>query len=179
EIKRLHQSIRRTMLYVTHDQTEALTLADKIVVLKAGRIEQTGTPLSLYDDPDNAFVAGFIGTPRMNFLKATVVDDGKALTAGEARVDISHLEARLESGRTVALGIRPEHLDEKEGVALPLAVDVTERLGSTSYVHGALPSGETVVAERREDQPRFGETITLRFQPTRARVFDTEGNRIR
>ncbi|CDX60517.1 fused maltose transport subunit, ATP-binding component of ABC superfamily; regulatory protein [Mesorhizobium plurifarium] len=179
EIKRLHQSIRRTMVYVTHDQTEALTLADKIVVLKAGKIEQTGTPLSLYDDPDNAFVAGFIGTPRMNFLTATVIDDGKALTAGEARVDITHLKARLDNGRTVTLGIRPEHLDEKEGVTLSLAVDVTERLGSTSYVHGALPSGETVVAERREDQPRFGETITLRFQPTRARIFDAEGNRIR
>ncbi|RUX52560.1 MULTISPECIES: ABC transporter ATP-binding protein [unclassified Mesorhizobium] len=179
EIKRLHQSIRRTMVYVTHDQTEALTLADKIVVLKSGRIEQTGTPLSLYDDPDNAFVAGFIGTPRMNFLKAVVVDDGKALTTGEARVDISHLKTKLENGKTVTLGIRPEHLDEKQGVALPLAVDVTERLGSTSYVHGALPSGETVVAERREDQPRFGETITLHFQPTRARVFDADGNRIR
>ncbi|RWE78573.1 ABC transporter ATP-binding protein [Mesorhizobium sp.] len=179
EIKRLHQSIRRTMVYVTHDQTEALTLADKIVVLKAGRIEQTGTPLSLYDDPDNAFVAGFIGTPRMNFLKAVVVDDGKTLTVGEARVDISHLKTRLESGKTVTLGIRPEHLDEKQGVALSLAVDVTERLGSTSYVHGALPSGETVVVERREDQPRFGESITLRFQPKRARVFDEEGRRIR
>ncbi|WFP65595.1 MULTISPECIES: ABC transporter ATP-binding protein [unclassified Mesorhizobium] len=179
EIKRLHQSIRRTMVYVTHDQTEALTLADKIVVLKAGKIEQTGTPLSLYDDPDNAFVAGFIGTPRMNFLKATVVDDGKALTAGEARVDISHLKTRLENGQTVTLGIRPEHLDEKDGVALSLAVDVTERLGSTSYVHGALASGQSVVAERREDQPGFGETITLRFQPSRARIFDAEGNRIR
>ncbi|TPM07407.1 MULTISPECIES: ABC transporter ATP-binding protein [unclassified Mesorhizobium] len=179
EIKRLHQSIRRTMVYVTHDQTEALTLADKIVVLKAGRSEQTGTPLSLYDDPDNAFVAGFIGTPRMNFLKATVVDDGKALIVGEAKVDISHLNTKLENGRAVTLGIRPEHLDEKEGVALPLAVDVTERLGSTSYVHGALPSGETVVAERRDDQPHFGETIMLRFQPKRARVFDGEGSRIR
>ncbi|MDX8483039.1 ABC transporter ATP-binding protein [Mesorhizobium sp. VK24D] len=173
EIKRLHQSIRRTMVYVTHDQTEALTLADKIVVLKAGKIEQTGTPLSLYDDPDNAFVAGFIGTPRMNFLKATVVNDGKALAAGEARVDISHLKTRLANGKTVTLGIRPEHLDEKQGVALSLAVDVTERLGSTSYVHGALPGGETVVAERREDQPRFGETITLRFQP-RAPASSTE-----
>ncbi|MDX8465705.1 ABC transporter ATP-binding protein [Mesorhizobium sp. VK23B] len=179
EIKRLHQSIRRTMVYVTHDQTEALTLADKIVVLKAGRIEQTGTPLSLYDDPDNAFVAGFIGTPRMNFLKAVVVDDGKALTVGEAKVDVSHLKARLENGRTVTLGIRPEHLDEREGVRLSLAVDVTERLGSTSYVHGALPSGETVVAERREDQPRFGDTITLRFLPSRTRIFDAEANRIR
>lgn len=179
QLKQLHRRFGYTMVYVTHDQTEALTLADKIVVLKAGKIEQTGTPLSLYDDPDNVFVAGFIGTPRMNFLKATVVDDGKALTAGEARVDITHLKARLDNGRTVTLGIRPEHLDEKEGVTLSLAVDVTERLGSTSYVHGALPSGETVVAERREDQPRFGETITLRFQPTRARIFDAEGNRIR
>ncbi|MCV3205664.1 aminotransferase class III-fold pyridoxal phosphate-dependent enzyme [Mesorhizobium sp. YC-39] len=125
EIKRLHQSIRRTMVYVTHDQTEALTLADKIVELKAGKIEQTGTPLSLYDDPDNAFVAGFIGTPRMNFLKATVADDGKALLAGEARVDITHLATKLENGRAVTLGIRPEHLDEKDGVTLSLSVDVT------------------------------------------------------
>ncbi|TJV43858.1 MAG: ABC transporter ATP-binding protein [Mesorhizobium sp.] len=179
EIKRLHQSIRRTMVYVTHDQTEALTLADKIVVLKAGKIEQIGTPLSLYDDPDNAFVAGFIGSPRMNFLKAKVAEDGKAVLVGDARVDISHLTTRLGSGQDVTLGIRPEHLDEKQGVELALAVDVTERLGSTSYVHGALPSGETVVAERREDQPRFGETITLRFLPSRTRIFDAQGLRIR
>ncbi|WP_246501963.1 TOBE domain-containing protein [Mesorhizobium caraganae] len=89
------------------------------------------------------------------------------------------LATRLENGRAVTLGIRPEHLDEKEGVTLSLSVDVTERLGSTSYVHGALASGESVVAERREDQPGFGEMITLRFQPTRARVFDGEGSRIR
>jgi ABC-type sugar transport system ATPase subunit len=179
EIKRLHQSIRRTMVYVTHDQTEALTLADKIVVLKAGKIEQIGTPLSLYDDPDNAFVAGFIGSPRMNFLRASVAEDGKAVLVGDARVDVSHLVAKLVGGQQVMLGIRPEHLDEKQGVELALAVDVTERLGSTSYVHGALPSGETVVAERREDQPRFGETITLRFLPARTRIFDAQGLRVR
>ncbi|WP_245499127.1 TOBE domain-containing protein [Mesorhizobium sp. M1A.F.Ca.ET.072.01.1.1] len=107
-----------------------------------------------------------------------VCDDGKALTARRGEGDISHLKTRLENGKTVTLGIRPEHLDEKQGVALSLSVDVSERLGLTSYVHGAL-RGETVVAERREDQPRFGETITLRFQPTRARVFDREGSRIR
>lgn len=77
------------------------------------------------------------------------------------------------------LGIRPEHLDEKQALALSLAVDVTERLGSTSYVHGALPSGETVLAERRDNQPGFGETITPRFQPARARVFVAEETRIR
>jgi len=115
----------------------------------------------------------------MNFLKATVADGGRTLPAGETSVDISHLAKRLEPGRNVLLGIRPEHLGEKQGVKLSLAVDVTERLGSTSYVHGALASGETVVAERREDQPRFGETITLRFQPMRARIFDAEGVRIR
>ncbi|CAH2409651.1 hypothetical protein MES5069_930004 [Mesorhizobium escarrei] len=176
EIKRLHQSIRKTMVYVTHDQTEALTLADNIVVLKAGKIEQIGTPLSLYDDPDNAFVAGFIGSPRMNFLKATVADGGKTLLVGDASVDMSHLATRLGNGQDVTLGIRPEHLDESRGwVELSLAVDVTERLGSTACVHGVLPSGETVVAERREDQPRFGVTIMLRFLPSRAHIFDPEG----
>ena len=179
EIKRLHQSIRRTMVYVTHDQTEALTLADKIVVLKAGKIEQIGTPLSLYDDPDNAFVAGFIGSPRMNFLKGKVAEDGQSLLVGDARVDIAHLATRLGHGQQVSLGIRPEHLDDKQGVELSLTVDVTERLGSTSYVHGVLPSGETVVAERREDQPHFGETITLRFLPGRTRIFDAQGARVR
>ncbi len=108
-----------------------------------------------------------------------MADGGRTLLAGETSVDISHLAKRLEPGRNVLLGIRPEHLGEKQGVTLSLAVDITERLGSTSYVHGALASGETVVAERREDQPRFGETITLRFQPMRARIFDAEGVRIR
>jgi lactose/L-arabinose transport system ATP-binding protein len=179
EIAKLHRTLGNTMIYVTHDQTEALTLADKIVVLRAGRIEQTGSPLTLYEDPDNAFVAGFIGSPRMNFLKARVTDGGKAVTAGGAKFEIGHIASALQDGQSVQLGIRPEHLDEASGPALLLTVDVTERLGSTTYIHGSLPTGEIIVAERRNGAPEFGEQIDVRLKPASIRLFAEDGTRIR
>jgi lactose/L-arabinose transport system ATP-binding protein len=179
EIAKLHRTLGNTMVYVTHDQTEALTLADKIVVLRAGKIEQVGSPLELYENPDNAFVAGFIGSPRMNFIKATVTDGGRAIEAGATKVDVTHLASKLAPGQKLQLGVRPEHLDETSGVPLSLVVDVTERLGSTAYAHGTLPTGEVIVAERRSAAPAFGETIQLAFRPENARLFSEAGERIR
>ncbi len=124
EIAKLHQTLGNTIIYVTHDQTEAMTLADKIVVLRAGRIEQVGTPMDLYNDPDNAFVAGFIGSPRMNFLSATVTPDG--LSIGGIAAPMPALSRPLTQGQTLQLGIRPEHLDQTEGVRLPVTVEVVE-----------------------------------------------------
>ena len=169
EIAKLHQTLGNTIIYVTHDQTEAMTLADKIVVLRAGRIEQVGTPMQLYDDPDNAFVAGFIGSPRMNFLTATVTADG--LRLGDATLPLP-ARHRLHPGQQVQLGIRPEHLDQTTGVRLPVTVEVVEHLGATAFLHCRLDSGETLVAEQRETTARPGARLDLHFDIARARLFD-------
>ncbi|MGV0817681.1 ABC transporter ATP-binding protein [Martelella sp. AMO21009] len=179
EIAKLHAALGNTMIYVTHDQTEAMTLADRIVVLRGGRVEQIGAPVSLYHDPDNLFVAGFIGSPRMNFLKAVASGDGTVKVAG-INVALPALQRPLAAGEEITLGIRPEHLDADAGSALPLTVDVSEELGATTYVYGTVEGGQPVIAERRNrEAPRHGETITLRFDPAHARLFDKDGARIR
>ncbi|MGN6685357.1 MAG: ABC transporter ATP-binding protein [Devosia sp.] len=177
ELSKLHKMLGNTMIYVTHDQTEAMTMADRIVVLRAGRIEQIGTPIELYQNPDNAFVAGFIGSPRMNFLRATAQPGGR-LAVGGIEIE-SRAQSPLEPGRMLQLGIRPEHLNEAGGVALEAIVDFVEMLGSTSYVHATLPSGETLIAERRGVPPRAGERIPLRFAPASIRLFADDGGRLR
>ena len=156
EIARLHQSLDATMIYVTHDQIEAMTLADKIVVLNAGRIEQVGTPMDLYENPANLFVAGFIGSPKMNLLAAEII----AVAAGEVRLRlqdgseaaIACAAAGAKPGDRVTLGIRPEDLRPGEGDAtLRLEAQVVERLGAQTHVVATTPSGEsvTVVLEGR------------------------------
>ena len=175
EIARLHEEIGATMIYVTHDQVEAMTLADRIVVLRAGRIEQSGAPMDLYRDPANRFVAGFIGSPAMNFL------DGRMTGAG---VEVAALGATLPvaSGRggAVSVGLRPEHLSlDHEGGAL--SVDITEALGGVSYAHLVTEGGERVVVEERgEARARRGQRVGLRVDPARAMLFDAgTGERIR
>jgi lactose/L-arabinose transport system ATP-binding protein len=186
EISKLHKQLGTTMIYVTHDQTEAMTLADKIVVLRAGRIEQVGAPLDLYDDPANQFVAGFVGSPKMNFLKATV----EAQEAGVATVALAAdptvklrlpVSAALQTGSTVTLGIRPEHfVDQGRGDAnLTVHVDVAEHLGHASYVYAAL-GDETLIIERPES--RHGgdrEEMTIGLSAGRCFLFDAEGRRLR
>jgi lactose/L-arabinose transport system ATP-binding protein len=177
ELSKLHGVLGNTMIYVTHDQTEALTMADRIVVLRAGNVEQIGSPLTLYQDPDNAFVAGFIGSPRMNFLNATVTSDLRISAGGVAFEN--QTKTRLEAGMRLRVGIRPEHLDETSSVGLVARVDVVEQLGSTSYVHATLPSGESVIAEKRQSPPRVGDNIVLSFVPASLRLFAEDGARIR
>ncbi|NRG16610.1 sn-glycerol-3-phosphate ABC transporter ATP-binding protein UgpC [Rhizobiales bacterium] len=185
EIAKLHRELGNTMIYVTHDQTEAMTLADKIVVLRSGRVEQFGTPLELYENPANAFVAGFIGSPKMNFLNAIATDGGAGrvkLGGDGPTLDLPIEGAALKSGTTVRVGIRPEHMDKSgdADVSLPLTVEVVEHLGGTSYVHGRLPDGEIVVLERRGyDTHRVGETVEAAFSLSDVRVFDEGGLRLR
>jgi lactose/L-arabinose transport system ATP-binding protein len=177
EIAKLHQTLGNTIIYVTHDQTEAMTLAQKIVVLRAGRIEQAGPPMQLYDDPDNLFVAGFIGSPRMNFLKARVFENG--LVMGGLSAPLPPLAHPPKPGQFVQLGIRPEHLDQTDGVALPATVEVVEKLGATAYVHVRLDSGEALVAEQRDSQAQPGQRLQFYFAPHRMRLFDADGARLR
>ena len=175
EIAKLHNTLGNTMIYVTHDQTEALTLADRIVVLRAGVIEQVGSPLELYEDPNNSFVGGFIGSLRMNFLAGKTLA-GNRIAAGGAEFSSP---VAIAAGRDIAVGVRPEHLDGVAGATLKLTVEVVERLGSTAYVHGTLPTGEAVVAEQRSGVPGFGDSLTVHFDPAKLRLFDTAGQRLR
>jgi ABC-type sugar transport system ATPase subunit len=151
ELARLHKRLGATMIYVTHDQTEAMTMADKIVVLREGRVEQVGTPLDLYNEPANRFVAGFIGSPKMNFLDGTLdgVQDGHATVRVRdlAPLRLPVAASSTNAGDKVAVGVRPEHLHVGGGgdVDVDVQVTLTEQLGDESFVYGALAGGDTLV----------------------------------
>ncbi|TVQ58303.1 MAG: sn-glycerol-3-phosphate ABC transporter ATP-binding protein UgpC [Rhodobacteraceae bacterium] len=167
EIAKLHKSMGATMIYVTHDQVEAMTLADKIVVLRDGEVEQVGAPLRLYHHPRNLFVAGFIGSPQMNFIETTV----KGVGAEGVRVGLpggGDVTARVDGegvvpGEKVTLGVRPEHL-AADGPGAPLTgvADVVEQLGESHFVHVVLPDGQKLIA-RAEGDARVGEGETVRL----------------
>jgi lactose/L-arabinose transport system ATP-binding protein len=178
EIAKLHQDLGSTMIYVTHDQVEAMTLADRIVVLRAGRIEQVGTPGDLYADPDNVFVAGFIGSPRMNLLNGT--SDGKVVSISDLTFAPA-LNGPLPVG-PVTIGLRPEQFDSAEGElgTLSVSVDVVENLGGTSIVHGRLDDGQIVLVEQRgKTRARAQDKFTAPFALAEALVFDASGQRVR
>lgn len=187
EIARLHQDLGATIVYVTHDQVEAMTLADKIVVLRAGKVEQVGKPLDLYDDPDNSFIAGFIGSPRMNMLPATIeaVADGHVTVRvdafPDAVFDVALRQAKLWPGDKVTFGIRPEHLSTQGSVQFQLATDVVEHLGGESYVYARNAGKDTRVIMKMPDAREIGagRAITAAFDPARAYLFDKEGKRLR
>ena len=151
ELARLHEELNATMIYVTHDQVEAMTMADRIVVLQAGRVEQVGTPLELYHHPVNLFVAGFIGSPRMNLLPARVVgSDGTGIAIelpSGGRVAVAAQAGAAKPGDTVTLGVRPEMLrPEPEGM-LAGEVRLVERLGGLTLLHVGLQGGEDVTVQ--------------------------------
>jgi lactose/L-arabinose transport system ATP-binding protein len=175
EIARLHREIGATMIYVTHDQVEAMTLADKIVVLRSGRIEQVGKPLDLYNNPDNRFVAGFIGSPAMNFV-AGVAEAGVVTAKGLGSVATS---IALPAKRAeVTVGLRPQHLKIVPGESH--RVELTEALGGVSYVHLAAPSGEKLIIERHDQislEP--GAMVGVSFDARDVMLFDKDGQRLR
>ena len=187
EISKLHKQLGTTMVYVTHDQTEAMTLADKIVVLKAGNVEQIGKPLDLYDDPANQFVAGFVGSPKMNFMPAEVADvtpTGVAITfaGSQARLLMPLVRTSAKVGDRVTLGVRPEHfLDAGAGdTDLTVAVDVAEHLGNTSYVYATIDGGTQLVIQRNESRDAADrKTLTVALSAKRSFLFDAAGNRLR
>jgi lactose/L-arabinose transport system ATP-binding protein len=177
EIARLHREIGATMIYVTHDQVEAMTLADKIVVLRAGRIEQVGRPLDLYNDPDNRFVAGFIGSPSMNFVTCRVDGPNRIVAPGLAQ-DFATKATLPGVGAEVTVGLRPQHLKITDGSTH--RVEMTEALGGVAYVHLTAPTGERLIVERHDQvmlEP--GAVVGVGFDPTTAMVFTAEGLRLR
>jgi len=170
EIARLHKEIGATMIYVTHDQVEAMTLADKIVVLRGGVVEQVGAPMDLYRDPDNKFVAGFIGSPAMNFLSAAVKEGVVDVPGLETAVDLPVTLPAI--GTAVEIGLRPEHLtlDPKGSTH---RIEMTESLGGVSYAYLKGATGEKIVVEERgETRSTEGDTVGLILDPTAARLFD-------
>ncbi len=178
EIKALHQRLKTTSIYVTHDQIEAMTMADKIVVMRDGLVEQTGSPLELYDRPANQFVAGFIGSPSMNFLPGTV--KGAQVVLSDGTQLPMPTQAHASEGQQVVYGIRPEHLEiasAHDGVATK--VSLVEPTGAETQVFTQI-SGihvNSVFRERHEFAP--GETIYLRPDTARAHLFDaTTGKRL-
>ncbi len=176
EIAKLHNDLGNTMIYVTHDQVEAMTMADKIVVLRSGIIEQAGAPLELYNNPRNLFVAGFIGSPKMNFLTASA-ENGSLKAAGTV----------LSLGRDVAgattLGIRPEHITVADGAGVKFAdvrVDLVENLGGQTVLYATTTDGQalTIVLEGQRSV-ELGSTLPAYLDPAKAHVFDAQGNAIR
>jgi multiple sugar transport system ATP-binding protein len=175
EIKELHQRLKTTTIYVTHDQVEAMTMADKIVVMQAGRIEQMGAPLELFDRPANTFVAGFIGSPAMNILRGKV-------ESGGVRVDgaILPIPGGLEvsAGREVLYGVRPEHFQIAED-GLPARISVVEPTGSETTVVLRFGESEIVALFRERHDFKPGDTLHLRPRKELVHLFDPQsGQRV-
>jgi multiple sugar transport system ATP-binding protein len=172
EIRELHQRLATTTVYVTHDQIEAMTMADKIVVMQSGRIEQSGAPLDVYDRPANTFVAGFIGSPAMNMLPARIRHAGGEVLADTLGATIRlRPESALANGREVTLGIRPEHLSLGEP-GLSGAIAVVEPTGSETHVVARVGERELVALFRDRHAFRPGVPITLVPDPGHVHVFD-------
>ena len=181
EIARLHRELGNTMIYVTHDQTEAMTLADRIVILREGYIEQVGTPRDVYVDPNNLFVAGFIGSPRMNIIEAVYLPGHKLRVCGSVISLYDPISSATENA-SIKLGVRPEHLfpTEKQQASFSAQIDFSENLGSTSFLHCTLDSGERITVERRGDADAVSEgTIWLGCEPKHLRFFSPSGERLR
>ncbi|AJY45390.1 ABC transporter ATP-binding protein [Martelella endophytica] len=175
ELAELHNRMKSTMIYVTHDQTEAMTLADRIVVLNNCRIEQIGTPMDVYLKPASRFVAGFVGSPGMNFIKVAVAD-GEATLSDGAKVPVNI--AGIEAG-SYELGIRPESVHVAAGgdtATTRATVGVVERLGERTLVYCTLSDGTELIAQDSgRSEARSGDTVSLVFDPTAVHLFDEKG----
>ena len=182
EIAKLHKEMAATMIYVTHDQVEAMTLADKIVVLRDGEVEQVGAPLTLYHSPRNLFVAGFIGSPQMNFVKTTVAGVGaegvEVALPGGGTVTTRIRPDEVSAGETVTLGVRPEHIAEtgERGAPVEGRVDVVEQLGESHLMHLSLPDGQTMIARAPGDAPvREGDSVRIGVDGADCHLFHEDG----
>jgi multiple sugar transport system ATP-binding protein len=177
ELSRLHQRMRSTMVFVTHDQVEAMTMATRIVVMNHGRIEQVGTPLGVYRRPATRFVAGFIGSPAMNFLKvepAGVQNGVIAVRLPDGTVIQTDVPGAAMAAAPVELGVRAEHVETGQGV--PAVVDVVERLGDRTLVYSRLRDGSAVVYEDEGDSAvGVGDPIALAFRQQFVHLFDAAG----
>jgi ABC-type sugar transport system ATPase subunit len=184
ELAALHADLGGTMIYVTHDQIEAMTLANRIVVVNEGNIEQVGSPLELYNRPDNLFVAGFIGSPKMNLLDAVVAagEGGSlSLTAGPHRLSLP-FEAACREGDRVTIGVRPEHIDVADpgDGDLDVIVDISEQLGGETYFY-ATPEGlpQMTIHQLGQLPLARGQNLALRLRQDMVHLFDSSGSILR
>jgi lactose/L-arabinose transport system ATP-binding protein len=187
EIAKLHRALGVTMIYVTHDQVEAMTLADRIVVLRDGLVEQIGTPTEVYDHPANLFVAGFIGSPKMNFIKATVTRNGPdgialanpAFVGGSLHVP-AMANGRLEPGEPATIGLRPDNLQlSLSEPILELTAELAENLGGATQIYAGAPEARGIsmtVAGRPEVKP--GDSLSVGLGSGRIYVFDKDGRAV-
>jgi multiple sugar transport system ATP-binding protein len=176
EISSLHKRLGNTMIYVTHDQVEAMTMADKIAVLRLGVLEQFGRPLDLYNSPANLFVAGFIGSPKMNFLTGEIDTSDRTLLTldtGE-KIHLPSTGFRQQVGQKVTLGVRPNELRPDPIGVIDMQVAAVEQLGSDSYLYGALKDGtKLTVHNPGQTKVEAGETVSLDADPSDFHLFDT------
>ncbi len=187
EIAKLHQDLGATMIYVTHDQVEAMTLADKIVVLRAGKVEQAGSPITLYDDPDNVFVAGFIGSPRMNLIEATIVSTGTdgvrvSLDAFPgAEITPPTRGSDVSVGDKVTFGVRPEHFVPADAAPVTISpvTQVVEQLGGVSYIYAQGEDGTAITIEQKgHAQAPSGSAVQVGIDPATCFLFKEDGRRL-
>jgi multiple sugar transport system ATP-binding protein len=171
EIKELHQRLKTTSVYVTHDQIEAMTMADTIVVMNGGNVEQIGSPLELYDNPANLFVAGFIGSPAMNFLPGRMLNSGSANVKLSDGSELASPACAEADGRDVTLGVRPEHFLINQG-GVPAEVVVVEPTGADTQVFCRLSGTEVTVVSRERHVFKPGETIRLQPMPAKTYLFE-------
>jgi multiple sugar transport system ATP-binding protein len=182
EIARLHRSLKTTMVYVTHDQVEAMTLGQRIVVLDRGIVQQIDTPMNIYERPVNLFVAGFLGNPAMNFFRGSLNDGATVLTGEGAELAVP---AGLPAGKPIVVGIRPEDLQRVDGaspvgnIRLSVLVDLIETVGNEAFIHASAGAWRIIVRSSPYHLPPLGSTITLQVAPERLHFFDAEsGQRI-
>jgi multiple sugar transport system ATP-binding protein len=180
EIGELHNALKTTMIYVTHDQVEAMTMADKIVVLQAGRVEQVGSPLELYHHPANLFVAGFIGSPRMNLMEAKVVEaDARGTSVSTPygpRISVPVEPGTVRIGDTVTLGIRPEGLRLDPNGPIAATVALVERLGGLTLLHITGQGNQPMIVQiEGSDATRANDQIRLAVDPAACHLFDKAG----
>ncbi|MET3898512.1 multiple sugar transport system ATP-binding protein [Devosia sp. UYZn731] len=178
EIRSLHDRLGATSVYVTHDQIEAMTMADHVVVMREGVIEQQGAPLELYDTPANKFVAGFIGSPAMNFVPGTIAANGHEVVLDLPGAPVMELGRQVEANRQVTVGLRPEHLSvvPLDEASLRLPVAVVESTGSMTYVTTAT-TPELTVVETGRTAAKTGDNVGVRIEPGNVHLFDRQSEK--
>jgi multiple sugar transport system ATP-binding protein len=174
EIKALQKRLGTTTVYVTHDQIEAMTMADKIVVMRDGRVEQIGAPLELFDRPANMFVAAFIGSPSMNFIEGRVSEDGRMFTARDGTPIVIAQAPRDASNRPATLGYRPEHITIDAADGTPAEVIVTEPTGSETHVEVGLAGANVTCVFRERVSLDIGQQVKLSFRGAAPHLFDPQ-----
>ena len=184
EIKKLHAKLKTTMIYVTHDQVEAMTMGDRIVVMKDGYLMQSEAPLELYNHPANKFVAGFIGSPSMNFLEVTVeVKNGIHFRNDQLQLSYlgtEHQGLEQYAGQVITLGVRPEHLElSSPGTGIQAELEVSELMGSESYLYTSVGDTQVVARVPATHQPKTGDTLNFIPQFEQLHFFDIKtGDRV-